>query len=189
MERARPGMGMGCLVGVPRARRTPRRLRRICSAWRWPSGSWRSWKRNSAACDPSCLSLGELCPLAWLYLNVLSRQAFHEERKRGEDVRGPRPHSCHSISHPRGLESRLATLDRGLLGSLPSTTASASLLLPSAWGTQGFTPEYHHNPRLPGHLSIACGGVAPPPLPQVPLLFLYPEERPAWPALPKPGCT
>ncbi|XP_028637121.1 rho guanine nucleotide exchange factor 1 isoform X3 [Grammomys surdaster] len=28
------------------------------------------------------------------------------EKRRGEDARGPHPHSCHSISYPRGLEQR-----------------------------------------------------------------------------------
>ncbi|EDM08061.1 rCG53872, isoform CRA_b [Rattus norvegicus] len=71
----------------------------------------------------------------------------------------------------------MAELDSGparVPASHPGLCLSPSCLL--LGGLRTSLPEYPHNPHFSGHLSIAYGEGSPlHSLPQVPLLFLYPE--------------
>nr|XP_023507155.1 rho guanine nucleotide exchange factor 1 isoform X2 [Equus caballus]XP_023507156.1 rho guanine nucleotide exchange factor 1 isoform X2 [Equus caballus]XP_023507160.1 rho guanine nucleotide exchange factor 1 isoform X2 [Equus caballus] len=129
--------------------------------------------------SPPVSARGEHCPPAWLYLRIpASGRPF--ARRRGREGH-PLPHSCRSISNPKGLRrgSRASGATPGgpPLGSAPPQPRvglGLLSLLPSTWGTQGFIPRGHHgDPHFPGHLSIAWGGHPPPP--SAFALFLYPE--------------
>nr|XP_054959666.1 rho guanine nucleotide exchange factor 1 isoform X4 [Pan paniscus] len=116
---------------------------------------------------PPVSAWGELCPPAWLHLRFPPRKAFCKERNGGEDVRDhPHPHSCRSISHPKGLRRgscgpRLGGAQLGLLAPHePRPSLPPALCL----GDSGLHSGGHHGD--PGHLSIACGGHPSTPTPK-----------------------
>uniref|UniRef100_A0A667IFA4 Rho guanine nucleotide exchange factor 1 n=1 Tax=Lynx canadensis TaxID=61383 RepID=A0A667IFA4_LYNCA len=119
---------------------------------------------------PPVSAWGNPCPPAWLYLRLPapgSPQAF-----RKTEGHPPPPHSCRSISNPKGLRRGSQACLGGPAGITASPQPPIGLgllsLLPSAWGTQGFIPgRTHSDLPFPGP-ALYCLGLGHPSIPPTP---------------------